>query len=87
MADRFTGYGDSPSSPARRADLVTPNDSTILDPLPKAIIAGTAGNIALKAVDSAAAVTIPVYAGQQLDIRAEKVLATGTTATNIVALS
>lgn len=86
MADRFSGYTDSPQAPARQAFTITPHDSNVIDPLPKAILCGGAGNIVLKAVDSAGTVTIPVQAGQQLDIRAEKVL-TGTTATNIVGLA
>jgi len=87
MADRFNGTSDSPSSPARQAFAITPNDDNIIDPLPKAIICGGAGNVTLKAVDSGGNVTIPVVAGQQLDIRAEKVLSNGTTATNIVGLA
>lgn len=87
MADRFQGMSDSTTAPARQAFTITPSDTNAIDPLPKAIICGGAGNITLKAVDSAATVTIPVFAGQQLDVRAEKVMATGTTATNIVALA
>lgn len=87
MADQFSYIPDAPTGPARKAFAVTPHDTALIDPLPKALICGGAGTITLKAVDSAAPVTIPVLAGQQLDIRAEIVLQTGTTATNIVALA
>ena len=86
MTDRFVGTADSPSTPARQAFAVTPTDATIIYPLPKAIICGGAGNLVVLAVDSTVAVTIPVFAGQQLDIRAEKIMA-ATTATNIVGLA
>lgn len=88
MADKYLGIvSDTVSSPARQAFAITPSDTNVIDPLPKSIICGGAGNIVLKAVDSTGTVTIPVQAGQQLDIRAEKVLSTGTTATNIIGLA
>lgn len=88
MADNFASFIDNVSAPARRATVVTPVDTdTVLDPLPKALIIGGAGNLKFRAVDSSADVTIPVSAGQIVPVRAVYVRLTGTTATNIVALS
>lgn len=85
--DPFQSFGDSIGDPARRAFTVTPSDSAELVSLPKALLIGGAGIVVLRPVDSAADVTIPVVAGQIVPIRASFVRATGTTATQIVALA
>jgi len=82
MADGFE-FQDSVQSPARRVFLITPHDTTALDPLPKAIRADGAGAIVFRAVDSNADVTVNVVAGEVLDVRAKYIRATGTTVTVI----
>jgi hypothetical protein len=75
------------SSPAAGLYSVTPSDTTVLTPLPRALYIGAAGNIAIVAEDNTAAVVfVAVSAGQTLAVRAKKVMSTGTTATNIVAM-
>jgi len=86
MTDTFNKLADSPGFPARQATAVVPSDAAEVSPLPKALLIGGAGTIALRAVDSAGDVTITVAAGQLLPIRAQYIRATGTTATSIVAL-
>lgn len=85
--DLFRRIHDAPSQPARRAFAVTPHDANPLTILPKALLVGEAGTVALRAVDSAADVSIAATAGQILPIRASHVRATGTTASGIVALA
>lgn len=87
MVDRFSRYLDAVSAPARQAWAVLPSDTVELSDLPKGLLIGAAGTIVLRAVDSAADVTIAVSAGQVLPIRAQYVRATGTDAGNIVALA
>lgn len=80
MADSFQGHSGGMSGPATIHRTITPNDSTDLPYVPRAIVALTAGNVSL--VDSlGTAVTYPVTAGQVLPFRAMRVRATGTTAT------
>lgn len=80
MADNFGHSVVTLNAPATLHRAITPNDTTDLDPLPRAIVALTSGTIALR--DSAGtSITYPVLAGQVLDFRAARVLATGTTAT------
>lgn len=68
-----------------RAAAVTPNDSTIVNA--RALYIGGAGNVAIKARDTDVAVTfIAVPVGTILPVAAAIVMATNTTATNIVAL-
>lgn len=87
MIDPFQNFGDSAADPARRAFAVAPNDTAELALLPKALMVGGGGTIVLRAVDSAADVTVTVVAGQIVPIRASYVRATGTTATGIVGLA
>jgi hypothetical protein len=75
------------SDPATGCVAVTPSDTTVLDC--RALFVGGAGNVAIATRDrpTATAVTFTgVLAGSILPVAAYKVMATNTTATNIVAL-
>ena len=87
MIDPHTGSGDGLGAPARRAYAVRPHDTDELPTLPKALWVGTAGTVALRAVDGTADVSLTVPAGQILPIRVSHVRATGTSAGNLVALA
>ena len=50
MADNFGNTEPGLSSPASKHRAVTPSDSTILDPMPRAIVALTAGNVVIQDV-------------------------------------
>lgn len=79
-------YKDA-TSPAINAVAVTPSNTDVLDPPCKSLYVGVAGNLALVLADDSAAVTfVGVSVGQILPVRAKQVLATGTTASSIVAL-
>lgn len=81
MADKFKRAIDSVEAPARNMFLITPHATNEVNPVPKAIRANTAGTIALRAVGSAADVSITVAAGEVIPVRALFVRVTGTTAT------
>lgn len=88
MADDFSGYNKGLTSPATKLRAVTPADGSDLDPIPRALWVGTAGNVAIIAADDSSAVTLSnVPAGAVLSVRAKRVMSTNTTASNIVALS
>lgn len=88
MADRFATQIDSLTQPARDAFAITPHASNEIDPLPKAIYVGTGGNITLRAVGSTSDVLFKnVASGQILDVRAQYIRASGTTAADIVGLA
>ena len=73
---------------ATRVRLLTPSDTAEL-PLGvcRALWVGGAGNVAVKAIDDTAAVTISgVAAGTVLPVACRYVMSTNTTATLIVAL-
>jgi hypothetical protein len=87
MADEFAAFSDLPINPARNAAEVTPSDADALANVPKGLYIGGGGDIACRLVDDAADVTFAsIPAGTVLPIRVSHVRATGTSATNIVAL-
>lgn len=87
MSNEFASTQDAPTQPARNLAAVTPNDSTDLANVSKALWIGGAGNVSIIAADDSSAVLISgVAAGTILPIRAKRVLSTNTTATLIVSL-
>jgi hypothetical protein len=87
MADLYQGAGDDLDGPASRLRAVTPSDTAPLPIASKALYVGGAGNVAIIAVnDTSPVVLAGVPAGTVLRVRAAQVMATNTTAINIVAL-
>lgn len=76
------------SDPASKATAVTPSDTTVLDPPTRSLYIGGTGNLAVRMV-SGDIVTFQSVPVGIFPIRVDKVLAagSGTTATNIIALS
>jgi hypothetical protein len=75
------------TSASGSAVAVTPNDGTDLVNTSRAIYVGVSGNIAvILDKDSSSVIFVGAQAGSVLPIRVKRVLATGTTATSLVAL-
>jgi hypothetical protein len=85
MSDNYAGMGDSLLSPASWAAAVTPSNTVALPIASKRLWVGAAGNVALVTTGGSTVTYTAVPAGTYLQVRAAQVLATGTTATNIVA--
>lgn len=79
---------DDASSPARNSYTVTPHDTNeIGDFVPKAIYVGTGGTIVMQLDgDTASSTFTNVPDGALMPFRARIILATGTTASDIVAV-
>lgn len=86
--DPFATTTDALSGASRNPFAVNPHDVNELPVVPKALYVGTGGTIVLRALDGAVDVSfVGVPGGSVLDVRATHVRATGTTASNIVALA
>ena len=86
--DSFGNFTETVSAPSRRPFAITPHDSNELTFIPKALYIGTGGHVVLRGIDGAGDVTFKnVASGQIIDVRAQYVRATGTTATDIVGLA
>lgn len=85
MADSFSSHTDTLLAPARAPFAIVPNDGTPLSTVPKGIYVGTGGDVTLRGVDGAADVTYRNLPDASfINVRAQYVRATGTTATNLV---
>ena len=73
------------TAPAIRWTAVTPDDAAALDPMPRALFVGVSGTLALED-RTGLIVTWTVAGGQFLPVAPMRIRATGTTATNIIAL-
>lgn len=80
------GEGYALDSPAAHAAVVVPNNTTNLASDTRAIFVGGAGNINLRTVGGEDVLFTGVVAGTVLPIRARRIYATNTTATNMVAM-
>jgi hypothetical protein len=86
--DFFASHAAAAVDPARNAFSITPHDTDELTMLPRAIYVGTGGTLVLRAVGAASDVVLRNLAsGQVIDIRANFVRATGTTAADLVGLA
>lgn len=88
MTDPFSTRADSVSAPAQRARAVTPHDSNPLPDVPKALYVGSGGTITMRGSgDSTDSIWSNVPSGSIVPFRPSHVRATGTTASDILALS
>lgn len=72
--------------PIRNAASVTPNDSTDLTHVSRAIYVGGAGDMQLTTAGGDTVTLIGLLVGTYMPIEASRIWSTSTTATNIVAL-
>jgi hypothetical protein len=80
MSDNFQNHQRGLESPADRHLAITPSDTAMIVPRPRALWCQTAGNLAIED-QNGTVLNYSVSAGQILPLRAVRVLATGTTAT------
>jgi len=90
MSDAIHNVAAGPESPAWNAAAVTPADGSNLTLVPtRALYIGVGGDVSVymagRASDTAV-VFKGLQAGEVLPVRVDRVLSTGTTATDIVAL-
>ena len=86
MTDAFAQFNTGLESPAVRIWDVTPSDTADLSEASRAINVAQSGTVRMTTVEGTTA-TIFVAAGIAFPIRASRIWSTGTTATDIVALS
>lgn len=74
-------------APATGAETVTPSDTVALATASLGIYVGGAGNVSALMADGTTGVFVACIVGQVLPIQAQRINATGTTATNLVSLN
>ena len=83
--DDYSGCSISPVGPCRRAAAVAPADGTDLGNVTRALYIGVTGDVVI-ITQGGDTVTLKAVPVGLLSIAAARVKATGTTATNIIAL-
>ncbi|WP_242414360.1 spike base protein, RCAP_Rcc01079 family [Sphingomonas panni] len=87
MPDRFGQYADTVTSPGTRATPVVPNDAADLPNIGKALYVGTGGTIVMRGTGGTEARTWKnVPDGALIPFRAQRILATGTTAADMLVI-
>jgi hypothetical protein len=87
IIDKNARLNDSTDYPARSLRAITPDDDNDLDYVPKAIWVGGAGDLTVICFEDGSPVTlVGCQDGQIVPIRAKRVMATGTDATDLVAM-
>ena len=86
MTDHYENHSPSLVSPATGGANVAPSDDADLAQVTRAFYVGRGGDLSLRLVSGSQVVLAGVVGGTLLPLRAERVLATGTTAADIVAL-
>ena len=84
--DNFSNFPTTPISPARGGEQVSPSDSIALTQVSRALYVGQGGDVSVVMADGASLLFEAVPGGTLLPIRVERVAASGTSATSIVAL-
>ena len=84
MIDTFKTHGRSLTSPPEDAGEIVPADAGALTHATRAIYVGTPGNVRLLMLSGATVTLAGVPAGSFLPLRVRQVLASGTTAADIV---
>ena len=70
-------------APASNVVEITPSDTTVLNPVVRALWIGGAGNVQVQTVSGQTVTFAGAQAGSIIPVRVRQVLATGTTATLI----
>ena len=87
LQDPFQSQLDTATAPAQNCFVITPNDAQDLSYVTKGIYVGEGGNVSILALRGETPVIFTnVPSGAILDVRAKKILATNTTAANIIGL-
>lgn len=86
--DVYAAYAAAPSAPARRLEAVTPSDTVDLPTSGKALYVGVAGDLRIVPVASpdGVGITLKNHPVGYVAVQVRRVFATGTTASQIVAL-
>lgn len=87
MTDRFSHSQPSLSGPASTGFSVTPSDTTDLEEATRALYVGTGGDLLVVMLSGVTLLLNGVADGSLLPLRVTRVRATGTTASEIVALA
>lgn len=86
MTDEFSHFTETLTAPASAAHGITPDDAIALDFVTRALYVGQTGDVALELKSGDVVTLRNLQGGVIYPMRAVRVLATGTTAADLVGL-
>lgn len=86
MPDSFANVQTSLSGPASSGFAITPHDAADLPETTRAIYVGSGGDLCLRMLTGETLTFVGISPASLLPVRATRILATGTTAGNLVGL-
>jgi hypothetical protein len=86
MADAFANFASGFGGPASSGFAVTKSDVTVFAQPTRSLWIGGVGDVPVRMLDGTALTFTAVPAGTLLNVRVDKVMSAGTSATNIVGL-
>jgi hypothetical protein len=86
MSDRFSSHAPSLTGPASSGFAIAPDDTLLLAETTRALFVGSGGSLRVEMASGAVLTFEAVADGAILPLRIVRVLATGTTAANIIGL-
>jgi hypothetical protein len=86
MTDTFKTFARSLTSPPENAAAIAPNDAADLGHVTRALYVGGGGDVAARLMGGGEAVFRNLPSGSLIPIRVARVLAAGTTATDLIGL-
>ena len=86
ITDTFANVGSGLDSPATGLITIVPDDNADLTIMPRALMVGTAGDVAVIMKDGTLGTLPALQPGVPYPVRVSRVLATDTSATGIVGL-
>lgn len=86
MTDTFRKHSRSLTAPPENAAAIQPSDGAILGHATRAVYVGGSGTLRVEMMSGEEIVFAGLTAGMVLPVRVQKVFASGTTATDLVAL-
>jgi hypothetical protein len=84
MTDSFKHHSRSLTSPPEHALAIQPDDAAVLPQVPRALWVGSGGDLAVRMAGGETVILAGVPAGTLLPVRVARVLASGTTAGDIL---
>lgn len=75
--------GTEQDHPAKNAIVITPSDTTVIEPPIRSFMVGAAGNVAIETVEGDEVILVGIQAGQIVPVQCSRIKANGTIATGI----
>jgi hypothetical protein len=86
MEDEFSNQTTSLTAPVTKSEVITPNDAQTLNHVTRGLYVGQGGDVTVRMLSGEVTTLANAQSGVLYPLRITQVLATGTTATNLLGM-